>query len=459
MTTRTQRWAYGLPGLPLAMLGLPLYVYLPTFYAGPVGLDLALVGLALLLARAVDVITDPLAGWLSDRWPGPGGRRKAPMVIGAALLLVSAHFLFRPLEGAGPVYLLAGSLAIYLGWTLITVPYTAWGAELSFDYHGRSRITAHREAWVIVGTVVAIALPALLGIADDSRATLDRAATALWLLLPLTLALCLYLVPETPRRAAHGGSWAQSLWLLRTNRPFQRLLSAYLFNGIANALPATLFLLFVTHVLGEASWTGPLLIAYFAAGIAGLPLWLRVSKRTSKHRAWAGSMLLASVVFLAVPFLEAGDAAAFLVICLLSGLGLGADLALASSLQADVVEWDGHHRGQERAGLFFGLWGMATKMGLAIAVGIAFPVLGWVGFDANSVNPDDALFALSMLYGALPIAFKLIAVGLIWNFPLDETALMALRQSSPKEQSHEIPKVDDPRYGGTTHHGVCRNEA
>ncbi|GAB4349313.1 MAG: MFS transporter [Gammaproteobacteria bacterium] len=457
-TTRVQRWAYGVPGLPLAMLGLPLYVYLPTFYAGPLGVDLALVGMALLLARATDVVTDPLAGWLSDRWPGPGGRRKAPMLLGAVLLLVTAHFLFRPPEATGFGYLLVAAVAVYLGWTLITVPYTAWGAELSGDYHGRSRITAHREGWVIVGTVLAIALPAALGIADDSTATLDRAATALWLLLPLTLLICLTVVPEpAPTRRPTG--WSESWRLLRANRPFQRLLSAYLFNGVANALPATLFLLFVTHVLDAEAWAGALLIAYFAAGIAGLPLWLAVARRTGKHRAWAGSMLLASAVFLTVPLLGQGDAALFLVICLLSGLGLGADLALAASLQADVVEWDGHHRGESRAGLFFGLWGMATKLGLALAVGIAFPLLDWAGFAANAANTADGLLALALLYGALPIVFKLVAIRLIWNFPLDRAALERLRETATKESNHEnaTVAVDTTRHNAAQR--MCRHEA
>lgn len=457
MISRTQRWAYGIPGLPLAMLGLPLYVYLPTFYAGPLGIDLALVGLALLLARATDVVTDPLAGWISDRWPGPGGHRKAPMIMGAVLLLVSAHFLFRPPEGVGFGYLLAASLATYLGWTLITVPYTAWGAELSRDYHGRSQVTAHREAWVIVGTVLAIALPAIWGIADDSAATLDQAATVLLLLLPVALAVCLTLVPETGRPAS-SGSWSQSLRLLRANRPFQRLLAAYLFNGVANALPATLFLLFVTHVLNADSWAGPLLVAYFAAGILGLPLWLKVARRSNKHRAWAGSMLLASTVFLTVPFLGSGDTTVFLVICILSGLGLGADLALAASLQADVVEWDSHHRGEQRAGLFFGLWGMATKLGLACAVGIAFPLLDVAGFNANAANEAQGLLAISLLYGALPIVFKLIAVRLIWNFPLDRVALLNLRKSLPEESHHETPALDDRLSRRTAPDGMCRNE-
>ncbi len=457
MTNRLQRFAYGLPGLPLAMLGLPLYVYLPTFYADTVGIELALVGLALLLARTSDLITDPLAGWLSDHWRGPGGRRKTPMLVGAILLLVSIHFLFRPPDGIGFGYLLLCAITTYLGWTLVTVPYTAWGAELATEYHDRSRVTANREAWVIVGTVLAIALPAALQIAGNNAATLDLAGTALWILLPLTLLIAISTVPE-PARRPNSTQWATSFRLLRANRPFQRLLTAYLFNGIANALPATLFLLFVSHVLVTDEWTGVLLVTYFAAGIVGLPLWLKVARHTNKHRAWAASMLLASLVFLAVPFLGAGDVTLFLVICLLSGLGLGADLALSSSLQADVVEWDSHHGGAQRAGLFFGLWGMATKLALAVAVGISFPLLDWVGFNTNTVNSTESLLALSLLYGGLPVVIKLIAVSLIWNFPLDQEALQTLRDNPPGETRHEAFQMDYSAVRHADSHGLCRHE-
>lgn len=452
-----QLLAYGLPGLPLAMLGLPLYVYLPTFYSQVQGEDLALVGLVLLLARSADVLTDPLVGWLSDHWPAPLWRRKGPMLIGAVLTVVSAHFLFRPPVEAGAGWLLGWALILYLGWTLVTVPYTAWGAELSDDYHGRSRVTGQREGWVIIGTLLAVVVPTLLGIADDSRATLDNAAISLAILLPITLLICLVGVPESGRTAA-ATAWKDAWRVLRANRPFLRLLLAYLLNGIANGLPATLFLLFVAQVLQAPDWTGPLLALYFCAGVIGLPLWLGVARLFGKHRAWAASMLAACAAFAVVPLLGTGDLYAFVAVCVISGLSLGADLALSSSLQADVIEWDRRHGGGDRAGFYFGLWGMATKLALALAVGLAFPLLGATGFVAGQVNDQQALLTLSLLYGLVPVVIKLGAVALIWNFPLDEAALDALRRSSTQEIRHdETARADRPARPLVVKR-VCRHE-
>ncbi|ACL72472.1 major facilitator superfamily transport protein [Thioalkalivibrio sulfidiphilus HL-EbGr7] len=438
--------AYGLPGLPLAVLGLPLYVFLPAFYAQAFGIGLATVGAVLLVARLFDVITDPLVGHLSDHTRSRFGRRKIWMLAGAPLLLIGVTFLFLPAGSPGTAYLLVFSLITYLGWTLVALPYTAWGAELSPDYHQRSRIAASREGFVIAGTLLAAAAPVLLGHGEDTGATLASLALWLWILIPASLLLLLWRVRE-PERVRAPVAWSEGWRILLDNAPFKRLLLAYLLNGTANALPATLFLLFVGHVLGAPEMAGLLLLLYFAAGVLSLPLWLRLARVTSKHRTWSLSMLWACAVFLWVPFLSEGQVWAFAVICLLSGLSLGVDLALPSAIQADVVDLDTANGGGERAGVFFGLWGMATKLALALAVGIAFPLLQLAGFDAGAENSASALMWLALLYAGLPVLLKLAATALVWRFPIDAGAHARLRDhlDTATESHHEpIPSPSSP---------------
>lgn len=405
--------AYGVTGLPLAALGLPLYVYLPAFYAEGVGLAAAVVGLALLGARLFDVLTDPLAGWLSDRWSSATWRRRGPILLGAPLLLIGVEQLFRPDTGAGGAYLLGWALVAYLGWTLVAIPYSAWGAELSDRRHERTRIAAAREGFVILGTLAALAIPAVAGVAADPAGTLAVIAELLWWVLPAAVLLTVALVPTGPVAAARRPPWREGLRLIARNRPLRRLLLAYVVNGTANGLPATLFVLFVAQVLEARDLTGPLLALYFAAGILALPAWVWLARRIGKARAWTASLLLACLSFVWVPLLGPGDAWAFAAICVLSGLCLGADLALPASIQADVVALDREAGGGDRAGLFFGLWGMATKLALALAVGIAFPLLDLAGFDAGGPNDAGALLALALLYGGLPVVLKLLVVPLL----------------------------------------------
>lgn len=445
--TWTTLLAYGALGLPLAALNLPLYVYLPAFYAGDIGLGLAVVGYILFFARLLDTITDPLIGLLSDRFETRFGRRRPWVVAACPLLIIASFMLFVPDQQAGAAYLFVWTSLAYLAWTMMILPFTAWGAELSSDYHERSKITGTREAFVVIGILLAAAIPTLFGLNAETEQgqILKIVAWSMSLLLPIALIALLLLVPE-PRVAVVAAkplSIKAGLRLAWRNRPFLRLVSAFFLNGIANGLPATLFLLFVGDVLKAGGLAGPLLLLYFVAGIIGIPIWLKISTFVGKHRAWAMAMLWASLMFSMVPFLGAGDVMPFVIICCLSGLSLGADMALPASIQADVVDLDWLESGQQRTGLFFAVWSMATKLSLALAVVIAFPFLEMIGFSAGGENSDRALFGLAALYGLLPVIIKVLATCLIWNFPIGAAEQIEIQAKIVKRRAAEDPLVVD----------------
>lgn len=417
--------AYAAPALPGAMLLLPLYVHLPVLYADTLGLGLTLVGGLLFVARLWDVVTDPLIGAWSDRIDTRWGRRKPWLLAGLPLCMLAALMLFLPPDGAGGLWLLGWTMALYLGATMIQIPYLAWGAELSPDYHQRTRISGWREAAAVLGTLLAAGLPALFG--DDSRAGIGAIGISVAIMLPLGVLLALRAVPAgqptTPQRLDLAG--LKAVW---RNGPFRRLLLAWLLNGIANGLPATLMLLYVSHVLqAPADFAGLVLLVYFGAGIAAVPLWLKLARRYGKHHVWIGAMLWNCAVFACVPLLGAGDTALFLAISLLTGLCLGADLALPPAMQADVIDLDTARTRRRRAGLFFAIWGMATKLALAAAVGIAFPLLDLAGFSAAGDNTPAALLALAALYALAPVVFKLGAILLMRGYPITSERHRRLR--------------------------------
>lgn len=416
---------FAAPALPLAGLSVPLYVLLPTVYADTLGLGLALTGSLLLAARLWDAVSDPLIGWACDRFSLPFGRRRGWMLAGTPLTSLATILLFNPPDDAGPLWLLGLSLAAYLGWTMLLVPYGAWAAEAGQDYHSRTRIMSWREAAVILGTILASALPALT---DDTRQALGWLGWGMGLLLPPAVLLACVSLPEPSR--PHGRPPRLNLPLLWQNRPFRLLLAAYGLNGIANGIGATLFLLFVTHRLQAAEQAGPLLAAYFFCGLLSVPLWLAVSRRLGKDRAWRISLFAACTAFATVPLLGPGDLALFTLICLASGLALGADMVLPPAMQADVVEADTLAGGGGRAGLYIALWGMATKLALASAVGLAFPLLAWSGFDPARTPADqtaETTLPLALLYGLAPILCKLAALACFRPYRLDAAALDRLR--------------------------------
>ncbi len=430
MTVRL-RWrsllAYAIPALPLAILGLPLNVYLPAFWAGPMGVNLGLVGLVLTLVRLTDVVVDPAIGRFSDRLRTRIGRRKPIILAAIPVGLIGGMALFFPRAGAGPVWLAAAYTALTLGWSMIALPWQAWGAELSDDYLERTRIVSWREGLTLVGIVVSAVVPAALGLSDPAATLHLLALICAGLSLPALLGL-VTLVAEPP--VASGTVQPGLRESLRTawgNLPFRRLLTAWAINGIANGLPAVLFLLLCRHVLQSPAQSGPLLLAFFAAGIISVPFWSWVAGRIGKHRAWCWAMLWTCAAFLPALLLGPGDVAFFLLICLGTGAGLGADLALPPSMQADVIDLDTLNHGEPRAGLFFAAWTMAQKAGNALSAGLAFGVLDLVGFNTEGDNGKLQIGTLIALYCLLPIGLKLCAVACVWNFPIDAAEQARIR--------------------------------
>ena len=143
-----------------------------------------------------------------------------------------------------------------------------------------------------------------------------------------------------------------------------------------------------------------------------MPLWIRLSASIGKVRAWTVAMLAAIAAFVWAALLGAGDTAAFAVICVLSGAALGADLALPPSILADVIGREGR---MQSTGAYFGVWTLATKLNLALAAGIALPLLQVLGYTPGADDPQ-ALRSLALVYAALPCALKLVAVATLARF-------------------------------------------
>lgn len=395
---------YGALGLPLAFVALPLYVLLPAHYAAEYGVPLATLGALLLAVRAFDAVVDPAIGRLVDRLFAGSPARLLAVAAAAALLLAAAfHGLFFP-PVAGGTALLAWCAALlvaaYLAYSLLAVLHQAWGARLGGNAAVRARIVSWREGLALAGVLVASVLPSLAGL---------QATSAVF---AVALALALLLLAGAPRAepapAAQRFDWRAPL----ATPAFRRLLAVFLVNGIASAVPATLVLFFVRDRLQAQSWEPVFLAAYFAAGALAMPLWVRLVPRLGLAGAWLAGMALAVAAFVWAATLGPGDTTAFAAVCVASGVALGADLALPGALLAGIVRGAGHGG---REGAYFGWWNLATKLNLALAAGLALPLLGLAGYAPGAREPQ-ALAALTAAYCLLPCVLKTAAAALLWRW-------------------------------------------
>jgi len=422
--------AYGSLAFPLAAAFIALQVIVPTYYAQSTALSLSAVGGLLLIARLCDTITDPIVGYWSDQSTNRYGRRKVFVVAASPLIGLSVWFLFNPPDGAGGAYLLLWTVCIYIAGTLSIVPGSAWAAELSDDYNQRSMVTGVRVAFGLAGTLCALLVPAVFMTGDEGNLSTTLFMITLLVLVTLLIstAWAAWRVPDTATTTLPSNS-VQAAWsLMKTPNPFRQLLVSYLFNAVGNAIPATLFLLYVTHVLKQPEKVGVSLFLYFVCAAAAVPVWVKLSKRFGKHQTWAAAMLMACAFFIWTPFLDSTMMVWFYVIVAATGFATGADLALPSAINADVIEWDALETGYKRPGLFFALWGTASKLSYALAIGIAFPLLELSGFVAGSnTNSESSLMWLAILYGAPCILFKLAAVWSMRGYPITEAVHTQIR--------------------------------
>lgn len=406
---------YGLPAFAIALLGLPLYIYMPTFYAQNAGLGMFEVGAVLFVARFLDVLFDPFIGFVSDRHFS----RESLMFLGAIVLICAFYFLTHPPLGVGYFWLFFFSVMVYFGWSMLSIPYYAFGADLGENYHQNTHYSLARELLNMSGVLLALLLPYVLDVANDAKRSLLVMFTTIAIILPLAMAFFLLKVKHKQKKTSLLSFFQMYKALLEQIKNSKNLFISFFLNNFANALPATLFLFYVNLVIKSPEFTGLLLLLYFVSGIVALPFWAYISKKVGKKRAWMFSMLSAAFFFAFVPFLGEGDLLAFTLITLLSGLSLGADMALPASMQADIAQNSSKNE-SELGGALFGFFAILTKLSLAFGVGVSFGVLSLFDFAPNTAS-QESLFVLSLLYGLLPLLLKVTAIISLWKY--EEKAL------------------------------------
>jgi GPH family glycoside/pentoside/hexuronide:cation symporter len=433
----SRRLAYAAPAFAMAVVGIPVYVFLPKFYSDVVGVDVAFLGLVLLSVRIFDAVTDPLIGLLSDRSRTRFGRRRPWVLLGSLPLAASLAFLFGPPVGLSQpgLWFAVWIYALFLFWTLVTVPYESLGAEITFDYDERTQVLGLRDGMLLAGTVVAAATPsalaALVGLPAGPEGERAKFAWVAALYAPLIVAACTWCalaVRESGAAArANAGLW-RGLALVRRNRPFAILLASYGVAAIGSNLPATLLPYYVEYVL-HSDRLDLFLVLYLVTGVVFLPAWIRLSERFGKKQAWLGAMALNTGAFAGVFFLGPGDVALYGVLVVLSGVGLGATLAIPSSMQADVIDYDEILSGERREGQYVGLWSLARKLAAAAGVGAALVLFGTSGYQPNAEQSADVQLTLRALYCLVPCLCNAVAFAIALAYPIDRESHRAIREA------------------------------
>ncbi|MDJ0852504.1 MAG: MFS transporter [Myxococcota bacterium] len=423
---------YALPSLVSSVAALPLVLFVPAFYADDLGVPLAAVGVALAASRLLDVVTDPLIGMASDRLRLRWGRRKPWIVLGTPIFAVALWQLFVPGGAASTGSLLGWSALLYLGFTMIDLPHKAWGAELSPDYDERSRITSWREGLSTGGQVALLAALVAWGAGgvSDAASQLRGIALVVVIALPLLVAAAVLTVPEgRPQGFVHEPrSFVAGLRLVAANPAFRRMIGCVVFFVSGIAIQGTLHRLVLADVMRDEARFPLMLLVENVATLAAVPLWLRISLGTGKHRTLTAAALWLALFSVPLVFLREGDTTTLIVLIAIRGSSFASILFLANSIAADVIDLDTLASGEQRSGLYFAVWGMTTKLSLALGVLLGTALPAAFGYDpAADVTSPAVQARLMATYGGVPALLMGIGALFLRGFPVTRERHAAVR--------------------------------
>lgn len=411
MTQRLPAWS--LFAALIATAGLPIYIHAPKFYVDSYGVSLASLGFTLAALRLIDVVQDPLLGWLAE---ATRPRRRLGVALAVLVMVVSMTGLFAVTPPIPPLGWFALCLTgLFSGFSFLTICFYAEGVGKAetLGPQGHIRLAGWREGGSLLGVCLAAVAPVALAPLTGQPFTLFAAIFA-----ALALIATLAMRPEWLGRAAEPSPGPLALFRPVLGDPLaRRLLLIALLNAAPVAVTSTLFLFFVESRLGLPGWEGPLLLLFFLAAALSTPVWSWLARRYPPRRVLLSAMVLAILAFLWTATLGTGDGLAFALICAASGATLGADLTLLPAIFAQRLA----RLGTPEAAAF-GLWSFVSKLSLALAALTILPALDLMGFQPGLQNTESALQSLTLIYAALPCVLKVTAILLLTFTPLPGTS-------------------------------------
>ena len=398
--------AYGGLAVPLAALGLPLAVYIPPFYAGPIGLGVGTVGIIFMVARFWDIFTDPIMGMIVDRYPSKWGKRKHWIAIGVPVLMLAAWFIFFPGGSQSTFYLIFWLFILYLAFTFVGLTQQAWGVDISKSYNDRSKVYGWREIGSIFGMMSVLALPAILENAGSNFTEMIAGMGYFFIIvLPITALIGLIVIPDNERNeGTNFPSFSDLPLILKDNRPLIRTLLIEFLCSSASSISAVTYIYLAKHVFDLEEISSRILFLYFFAGLLVMPLWMKVSYLIGKSKALFTSTILCSLTLASYLFINTNDALITLVILtILYGIGYGAPFTLTRALMADIVDADELKSKKKRPGLFYSILTTFSKVGAAIAVGLVYTYLEFNGFKPDQIASEKIKEILLFVFAFIPM--------------------------------------------------------
>ena len=399
---------YSLPSMPLAAAQISVYIAVPAIYSKIAAVGIGITGLVIMISRVIDMITDPILGTYLDRMVEKIGW-KFWLLIGFPLISIGIFILFNPLDGLEIISLLLGVIFVTLGWTFFSIPWWGIGIAISnSNSNDRFKVVSFRELLTIPGVILGLFIMHYSNISGE-----------IFLIISILFLSPLFIkkIPIPNISNKKGTSYFLNIKnLFKDNSNFKYLCLSYFFIGLSNGVTSILFILFVEFIIGGSPQN--FLSIYFISAFMGLPFVYMLASKYNKKRIWTSFIILACICFLPVVFLSNNSTTLFMVICIISGFCLSADLIIPSSIQADIIYKEQKKNKNVLVGKIYSVWSFIQKLSLALSAGVCLPLLGYFGFNPSEVNTQ--LLPLSFAYGIIPIILRIPAIIFAENITLKD---------------------------------------
>ena len=436
--------AYGMPGLGAGYMYLLMSLYVMKFSTDVLLIAPAVMGVIFSISRIWDAVSDPIAGYLSDRTTFKFGRRRTWMLI--SFIPISFGFLavFSPPESMQgqslDLWMMIAILSFYSAITLLNVPHMALGAELSEDYHERTRLFGVRHIGFTLGSILALVSMSLL-ISEENNPDGDvrRLASSLAFYAIGAMSLMIFFAvsklkenPEFQNRVNKNPFKAfKDVWI----NPHAKILIIVLFiENLGGAVIGVLTLYVTQYIVEAPAWAPLIIFAYMLPSALSVPLWIPLSRRFGKIRLWVFSLAFTGISFggiFIIPFLDSvTDRLIVMFIgAALGGMAAGCGGAIGPSVKGDVIDYDEYLTGERKEGSYFAALNFVFKSATGIMLLVTGFVLQFSGFIPNQPQTMEVKIALISLYGLVPLVFYSLGAYLLYKkFKFGEKEHAAIKQ-------------------------------
>ncbi|MBT4160701.1 MAG: MFS transporter [Gammaproteobacteria bacterium] len=425
---------YNLPTAGIGFMFFMVALYLMKFSTDVLLVSPAVMGMIFGISRIWDAVTDPVAGYLSDRTNLKSGRRRPWILCSIPFVCVTFYMMWNPMDGLSEsgliVWMAVAVIGFYTSMTAFTVPHASLGAELSTGYHERTKIFGARHMIWNSGSLLALVAMHRLIVGGNVR--FDAYVISLMAAVVVT-GLIVWMFITIKERPEFQGRGESNLFVafgdVIKNRYATLLLIVFFVENLGGAAIGILTPYVAEYVVGRPEKTVIYILMYLIPSVASVPLWVPLSRRIGKKAMWIFSMLVTGFGFGGMFFLEEGSDTMIMVLAFICGLGAGSGAVVAPSIQADIIDYDEYKTGKRKEGTYFAAWNFVFKSASGITLMLTGFVLSLSGFVPNVEQSETTKLALLTLYAIFPLVCYVLGAAIFSQFRLTETEYQKIREA------------------------------